>query len=324
MKKILFLLWVSLGFSHEIPVDEINSIAIVKDEMYLATMYGIYKSKDRGKNWKNIGPYNTNIVCSNNGFIYAGCEDGLFILRGEKLEHVLNQPFVSAVCFSEKTIVAGTWVGKVLINKDLKKWEEIMCLKSPITKIISLDKYFYLSSYNDGIYKSCDFGHTWEKLGFNGKKVWDILAEKTGLWVATENGLFWGTNTCWITLDKGLTTKKIRRIVRDKDILYLGTSIGGFFISYDNGKSFCSANIGLLNTNIMDIAIDPDDPKNIYIATKNGLYKTEDGGQLWKKLNNGLVYCGKPPPPKNPEDIRKRKAKEGIKSPPKESSHGGH
>lgn len=309
------------------PVNWINDILSSKKEssIYVATFEGVYKSRDFGNSFKQInnGFFNlhiNSIEMDKDGRVYAGCDDGLYLLKNERWEKIKDVAFVRKILILNKTVFITTEIGKVLRNNG-KSWDTVISLKSPITGIASSDKILYVSSYNDGIYKSCDCGKNWKRLEFEGKRIWDILPDKNSLFVASEEGLFKGSNT-WKALNYGLTTKDIRVIKKDKNILYLGSYIGGFFISYDNGGKWYPANTRLFNTNIRDIEILQD---KIYLATENGIYKTDNKGQSFKRLSNGLVYLSQPPPSKSPDDIRKRKEKLGIKPPSKEGeAAGGH
>jgi hypothetical protein len=43
---------------------------------------------------------------------------------------------------------------------------------------------------------------------------------------------------------------------------------------------------------VLDLALDPLNPLNIYAATKKGVYKTKDGGHNWYAVNLGLPLSG--------------------------------
>lgn len=63
----------------------------------------------------------------------------------------------------------------------------------------------------------------------------------------------------------------------------------GVFLSMDGGLNWSAVNNGLTNTNIQDLAIDPQNPFILYAGTyEGGVFKTTDGGQNWSPANNGL------------------------------------
>ncbi len=305
------------------PVDWTNDLLIPDNcpkSIYVATMVGVYKSEVTSDSFKQIDAgldylHINSIEMDKSSRLYAGCEGGLYVLKNRRWEKILNEPFIRKIFISSKTILIGTNVGKVLRSPDCgKSWKEVINFSSSITKITSSGKTIYISSYNNGVYKSSDDGISWTMLEFKGKMIWDIIPVDNSIFIAGEEGLFMGSNTNWLPLNNGLTTKDIRVIAKDskKNILYLGSYIGGFFISYNNGSKWYPANTGLSNTNIRDIAISKD---SIYLATENGFYKTENGGKSFKKLTNGLIYMSPPPLSKSPEEIRKRKERLGIKPP---------
>lgn len=309
------------------PCDWINDILIPPkkpESIYVATIGGVYqKEKNSFKpiNKGFLSLHINSIEIDKEGRVYAGCDDGLYVLKEKEWAKILNEPLISKIFISDKIMIVGTNVGRVLKSNDYgRSWEVVMELPSGITAITSLNKTIYLSSYNSGIYESPDLGTSWKRLKCEDRKILDILVGENGIFVASESGLKRGSGTHWEALNKGLTTKDVRRIIKEKHILYLGSYIGGFFISYDNGKQWQPANTGLYNTNIRDIATSGD---TIYLATENGLYKREKKKEKFERIDEGFVYSPFPPPSKTPEEIRKRKEKLGIK-PPAEEKAGGH
>ncbi|HSO74316.1 MAG TPA: YCF48-related protein, partial [Blastocatellia bacterium] len=81
----------------------------------------------------------------------------------------------------------------------------------------------------------------------------------------------------------------------DSNLLYLGTSDGQIFRSADGARTWRRLKPGLDKRGIsVDcIAIDPRNPKVIYVGVwpvgrdrEGGIYKTEDGGEKWKLLED--------------------------------------
>ncbi len=48
-------------------------------------------------------------------------------------------------------------------------------------------------------------------------------------------------------------------------------------------------NKGLGNLYVRDLAIDPSDPSRIYVASGEGILRSEDGGRHWAAINQGLL-----------------------------------
>jgi photosystem II stability/assembly factor-like uncharacterized protein len=132
-------------------------------------------------------------------------------------------------------------------------------------------------AFGDGIYRTDDGGKTWQNMGLQ-------------------------------------ESEHIARIIvsaEDSDVVYVAAqgplwSKGGdrgFFKTTDGGESWKKTLGDDEWTGVTDIVVDPRDPKRIYAATwqrhrnvaaymgggpKSGIYRSDDGGETWKKLGEGL------------------------------------
>jgi len=65
---------------------------------------------------------------------------------------------------------------------------------------------------------------------------------------------------------------------------------GGIFRSDDGGKTFsqkvqAESNKTISGVDVLSLAVNPQDGKEIYVGTKSsGIFKSQDGGELWKQL----------------------------------------
>src|SRR5499425_1489629 len=65
---------------------------------------------------------------------------------------------------------------------------------------------------------------------------------------------------------------------------------GGVFKTINGGGSWSSVNVGLTNTNVSVVAIDPQTPTTLYAATSgSGVFKSIDAGGSWRAINDGLT-----------------------------------
>jgi len=83
-------------------------------------------------------------------------------------------------------------------------------------------------------------------------------------------------------------------------VLFSGCSVkskpdnkGGVYKSQDAAVTFeqkakIDETTSLANSTILAIAFDPNDPKTLYVGTTAGLYRTQDGADSWKKMQNEL------------------------------------
>ena len=131
--------------------------------------------------------------------------------------------------------------------------------------------------YGDGIYRSDDGGTSWQNMGLsNSEHIARIIvsAEDSDVIYVAAQGPLW---------KKG----------GDR----------GFFKSSDGGKTWNKTLGDDEWTGVTDIVVDPRDPNRIYAATwqhhrnvaaymgggpKSGIHRSDDGGETWKKLTEGL------------------------------------
>ena len=131
--------------------------------------------------------------------------------------------------------------------------------------------------FGDGIYRTDDGGKTWQNMGLrNSEHIARIIvsAEDSDVVYVAAQGPLWS---------KG----------GDR----------GFFKTTDGGKSWKKTLGDDEWTGVTDIVVDPRDSKRIYAATwqrhrnvaaymgggpNSGIYRSDDGGDTWKKLGEGL------------------------------------
>lgn len=131
--------------------------------------------------------------------------------------------------------------------------------------------------FGDGIYRSKDGGASWENLGLeNSDHISKIIVHPENpdiVWVASQ-GPLWSSGG-----DRGL------------------------FKTTDGGATWNNVLSAGEWTGVTDVVIDPRDPNRLYAATwqhhrtvaayigggpESGLHMSEDGGETWTKLENGL------------------------------------
>ncbi len=101
----------------------------------------------------------------------------------------------------------------------------------------------------------------------------------------------------WHYLGRNMPGTKIINVIavhpNNSDTVFVGTYLDGFLKSTDGGRHWTMNNTGIESTtlDVRSIAIDPQNPKIIYIGMGTegaGIFKSVDGGESWKSANNGV------------------------------------
>jgi photosystem II stability/assembly factor-like uncharacterized protein len=201
-----------------------------------------------------------------------------------------------------------------------------------VTGVVSEPRVFYMGSTGGGVWRTEDFGESWENLTDGQIAVGSIGA----IAVAPSNAgvLYVGTGSACLrgnvstgrglyrSSDRGRTWQlagleqagqigRVRVHPADPDLVYvaaLGHAFGpnperGVFRSRDAGRTWEKVLFISDSTGVVDLAMDPSDPRTLYAAAwtgrrepwaivsgsaESGLYRTRDGGDTWVKVANGL------------------------------------
>lgn len=242
---------------------------------------GLFVSRDNGKTWEklleNISIYAIVIDRNNPEIILIGREDGLSVSKngGSRFK-----PFADIMYNGKVYPYAGT--GCIAIDE------------TPTQAIVV--------GIDGGLFKTFDFGKTWEPAGLSDYEMTSISIDNFGrkavIYAGTAgDGVYKSANygMTWNSINNGIDDPNINALLCDRklhNILYAGSLGGGAYISTDYGDNWQMITMGLrsLSGYTLEQAVDIQTNRSVvYIGNYNGeVFKTEDGGNTFTKVGDKL------------------------------------
>ncbi len=157
----------------------------------------------------------------------------------------------------------------------------------------------YAGNEQGYIFESTNAGRTWseQSSGLPLPDAIHALSFDTGgqkLYAATDKGLFtkiegatgWRKITAASLPSTSFTA--LTFLPADSNVIYVGTSGRGIFVSHDAGTSWLPSSGGLPEGIVVnDLTFDPVQ-NQLWAATSEGAYRSEKSGTGWQPFNNGL------------------------------------
>jgi photosystem II stability/assembly factor-like uncharacterized protein len=308
---------------------DIRSIAIDpkdKNHLYATTLDSqVYTSKDAGKSWSYLITFNRpqitldNIIVdnsdSNNVFVsgHRHKEPGGFWRSSDqgttwKESKDLKNESMHALAQSEKDpkmMMVGTF-GKVFVSRnggeDWKQVEDNSFFANLIVDSVAIDPrdtniMFAGTSWR--AYKTTNAGKTWKRISAGMIDDSDVFAIEidpknpdhviasacSGIYESFNSGELWKKVNGIPSASR--RTRAILQNPSGNGAIYAGTT-EGFWMTPDGGKSWLLTTQRDLEIN--SIAVHPDEPNKIYIATNNyGMMVSTDGGRSFVIQNGNLT-----------------------------------
>jgi len=74
---------------------------------------------------------------------------------------------------------------------------------------------------------------------------------------------------------------------KDPDVIYAAMTNAGVYKTIDGGLSWHPAHEGLASAQVTSLLADSQNPRILYAATMDGIFKTEDGSENWFRISDG-------------------------------------
>lgn len=153
-----------------------------------------------------------------------------------------------------------------------------------------------------GVFKSTDSGHSWQGVGLEGQSIRALAQAPSDpdlLVAGTLDGIYRSRNSgrTWQRISPP-DHEEIRNLdsvaidPRDADVIYAGT----FHLPWktvDGGRTWAPIHAGMIDdSDVMAIVIDRSNPRRLYASACSGIYRSDNQGGLWKKIQ-GIPFAAR-------------------------------
>lgn len=297
---------------------------LTNDGLFIYGKNGLYFSKDSAASWShyNGGHYSAaiNSAAVDKDNILVATSSGIFKVVPEKWisssEGIRNYQVSNIYKSSNDDIIAGTSVGLFKLAPDSESWEILGLDKfsGDYWSFCMKDSIYLVQVKNRSFYRSTDYGNTWTHLfdtdfnaiplafsSYSGKLYSGFLKLPISSPHGTPHGYFsYSSNngSSWIEMNSNvLAYLHIVILPGDTlistidDINIYGINIR---ISTDNGKTWSPLNNGLPPYKPLSesypFLLCKDENNNVYTRTSNRIYKLNSRTKTWQQFSSALPY----------------------------------
>jgi photosystem II stability/assembly factor-like uncharacterized protein len=248
--------------------------------------------------------------------LFLGTVDGYIFSSQDAGEHweqrgrVANGVITTIIATSDSSgaLFASVWTGEVngegggvFLSRDGgKTWLASGLAGHPVRALVQApsDANILIAGALDGVFRSNDFGRTWERitpLGDSELRNFDSLAIDPQDPATIYAGTF---HLPWKTTDGGKIWMPVHRgMIDDSDVLSLelnlsnpqqifASACSGIYRSDDSGSNWNKMEgIPYSARRTLTIRQDPANPAILFAGTTEGLWKTTDGGARWQRMS---------------------------------------
>ncbi len=298
--------WRYIGLGGE---NGISDILVIDECIFVTTWSGIFKSCDFGFSWTKVYNGQVNSLALIDTIIIAGSENS-GVIRSNNYGISWNSANVGVDNFSIRLVYEAD--GVLLASAAGASGSGMFRSVDSANSWIRLDPYpyswnaegitknngiLYSFDFNNSakVYKSTDLGLTWF-LPSGATNPADIIQSiysiDNEIYVGIYRfGLFKSTNEgiTWMQINNGIINKDILS-VNGSDSLILSSAFSGVNITFNKGTSWNNLSQGLNNSSITTLlSVD----NNLFAGTYGaGIFRSNDNGNSWTKLNHPNLYVG--------------------------------
>jgi photosystem II stability/assembly factor-like uncharacterized protein len=271
---------------------------------------GIFQSVDSGVTWSNVSPpltaYNVSVDPEDPNYVYAATRTGMWWSsdhgRTWRPRGLRKNGVFSVVAHANGTVHAGTPIGAEVSTDRGATWSSLdpglggsHAFGYAITVDPNNPKKLFTSQLVSTITVSHNGGETWHASdkGYLARAARVVNVDPTdssrvyagsfyaaGLYKSRDGGVTWQRRLfgspsvyVWVPVVDPI----------EPNIVYAGTQGDGMWKSLDYGDSWTKL-VGLTPGTVQGITVDPGNNRRVFVATPQGVFKSEDGGGMWTNV----------------------------------------
>ena len=267
----------------------IHSIVMSGNNLVAGSDVGVYYSADRGATWTLSDLKSTiNVFYIHGNKLYAGTQGaGAFLStnQGENWSAIndgLTDKGIHSFAMHENTLFAGADFGLFSSTDDGKHWTTTSIIDNYVSSLIVSGNYIYagldvwISLSGNSVPKTRALGASVNNKFRNSGNTTVTGTYDNGVYRSSDNGINW--------VFTGLYNVPLSFVIKDSN-LFAGT-LGGVFHSSDSGKSWNSANSGLVSIYVNSLDVKSN---NLFAGTDSGVFISTNNGISWRAVNSGLT-----------------------------------
>ena len=173
----------------------------------------------------------------------------------------------------------------------------------------ALTQRAYLAAYEAGVYRTDDGGSTWQHLpAYPTPYAHSVLAhandaqtvyagsEPAAVFRSSDGGESWQecsgfgkvpeASQWYFHGDRASHVRELRTSTQSPGTIYAGIEVGGVVRSRDGGATW--EQLHGIHDDIHLVDLNPALPQRMYVATAEAPFRSDDGGDHWELINDGL------------------------------------
>lgn len=252
---------------------------------------GIFRSSDNGSTWIHLPAFNTvGTLFVKDNYVFYKLPEGLYSSSDNGDTWSLINTHAFSAFSSYNNLLLGSYNNYLYKSSNYGVTWDSVNIGFNTRKMIQHGSYLFAKDdWDFALKRSSDIGNTWQPVNFPNPFVTDLCSENSSLFISND-GIRMSTDngSTWSYRNSGLTALGFNKIFSD--------SSNVFAFAFNSGNISVSNDNGQSWSNIYESIVKGRNQtfgvvnKNYFIATDSGLYKSTNNGQSWTDIKGSLQW----------------------------------